>query len=121
MRIQGPNPYLNIYNQQKNQKVNKDKKEVKDQVAISSEAKLKQMNKSQNTASTQNVQKNKKEKKEEKEQVTITSEAKLMQMNKSQHTARSQYVQTIKERVHSGEYEMDHQQTAQKLLEFWKK
>ncbi|HLR42064.1 MAG TPA: flagellar biosynthesis anti-sigma factor FlgM [Pseudogracilibacillus sp.] len=84
MRIQGPNPYLNIYNQQKNQKVSKDKKETKDQVAIS-------------------------------------SEAKLMQMNKGQHTARSQYVQTIKERVQSGEYEMDHQQTAQKLLEFWKK
>lgn len=84
MRIQGPNPYLNIYNQQKNQNVNKDKKELKDQVAIS-------------------------------------SEAKLMQMSKGQHNTRSQYVQTIKERVQSGEYEIDHQQTAQKLLEFWKK
>lgn len=84
MRIQGPNPYLNIYNQQKSQKVNKDKKELKDQVAIS-------------------------------------SEAKLMQLNKDQDKERSQYVQAIKERVQSGEYEMDHQLTAQKLLEFWKK
>lgn len=84
MRIQGPNPYLNIYNQQKQQKLNKETKETKDRVAIS-------------------------------------SEAKLMQINKSQHTARSEYLQSIKERVQSGEYEMDHQATAQKLLEFWKK
>lgn len=56
MRIQGPNPYLNLYNQQKYEKVNNNKKETKDQLAISSEAKLMQMQKSQKAERKQHVQ-----------------------------------------------------------------
>lgn len=56
MRIQGPNPYLNIYKQQKHQQINKENNQKEDKLNISQQAKLMQISKSQQTERTQFVQ-----------------------------------------------------------------
>lgn len=83
MKIQGPNPYVNMYRtNQKPVKFSKDKGLKDDQLNISNKA--------------------------------------LQLQKNNQHVTRKQEVTEIKSLVQSGEYEVDYQKTAEKLLEFWK-
>lgn len=54
-----------------------------------------------------------------KDEVNISSEAVKMQGDKQQETERSAYVKEIKESVKAGEYKIDHEQLAQKMIDFW--
>lgn len=83
MKIQGPNPYLNIYRtNQKTVKPNKSKV-LKD------------------------------------DQLNISHQALQLQQNK-QSAVRSEKVSEMKSLVQSGEYKVDYEKTAKKLLEFWR-
>lgn len=84
MKIQGPNPVLNAYKQQR-------------QKQISNRAE------------------------QQKDQLNISTEAKQLQKNKHYDIERSKYVDEIKKLVQSGEYKVDHDKTAQKMIDFWTK
>lgn len=83
MKIQGPNPYLNVYRtNQKTVRTNKGQG-LKD------------------------------------DQLNISNKALQLQQNK-QKLVRHEKVAEIKSLVQSGEYQVDHEKTAEKLLEFWR-
>ena len=56
MKIQGPNPYLHIYNQQKQSTIRKKSDQKTDQLNISQEAKMMQMNQTGQSERAQYVQ-----------------------------------------------------------------
>lgn len=83
MKIQGPNPYLNIYKaNQRPVKTNKNEKNKDDQLKISDEA--------------------------------------LQLLQGGKNVERQQKVSEIKTLVQSGEYKIDYEKTAEKLLKFWR-
>ncbi|HLQ95568.1 MAG TPA: flagellar biosynthesis anti-sigma factor FlgM [Pseudogracilibacillus sp.] len=54
-----------------------------------------------------------------KDEANISFEAMKIQGAKQQETERSAYVKEIKESVKNGEYKIDHEQLAQKMIDFW--
>lgn len=56
----------------------------------------------------------------QKDELKISTEAKKLQKNEVQ-LERSKYVAEIKQRVQSGQYKIDYEQTAQKMIDFWSK
>lgn len=83
MKIQGPNPYLNVYKtNQPTVKPHKDEGIKDDQLNISSKA---------------------------------------LQLQKNEMMAsRKQHIADIKALVQSGEYKVNYEKTAEKLLDFWR-
>lgn len=57
---------------------------------------------------------------QQQDEIKISTQAKKLQQNQS-NIERTQYVNEIKERVQSGEYKIDYDLTAQKMIEFWSK
>lgn len=55
------------------------------------------------------------------DQLDISSAAKQLQESKKVNTQRAEYVQNIKSEIKSGEYEIDHEKVAQKMIDFWSK
>jgi negative regulator of flagellin synthesis FlgM len=51
----------------------------------------------------------------------ISSQAMQLQENTKVNAKREAYVQEIKSRVESGEYVINHEKTAEKMIEFWSK
>ncbi|HLS09734.1 flagellar biosynthesis anti-sigma factor FlgM [Lentibacillus sp.] len=56
-----------------------------------------------------------------KDQLEISSQAKEMLENKKVDSKRAAYVQQIKESVDKGDYRINHEKTAQKMIDFWSK
>lgn len=56
-----------------------------------------------------------------KDQIKISTEAKKLQENNQIDIERSKYVNEIKQLVQSGEYKVEHDKTAQKMIDFWTK
>jgi len=63
----------------------------------------------------------KKQESNQKDQLNISNQAKQMQETKHQEMKRSEYVKNIQHSVQSGEYKVDHEKLAQKMIEFWSK
>lgn len=55
------------------------------------------------------------------DQLQISSQAKQLQENTKVNAKREAYVQEIKNRVESGEYAINFEKTAQKMIDFWSK
>lgn len=55
------------------------------------------------------------------DQLNISAEAKKMQQNQFHELKRSEYVEEIKDKVQSGEYKVDSEKTAQKMINFLSK
>lgn len=55
------------------------------------------------------------------DQLDISKAAKQLQESKVANTQRTEYVQEIKDAVKSGQYKVDHEQVAQKMIDFWSK
>ncbi|MBP1971173.1 negative regulator of flagellin synthesis FlgM [Virgibacillus natechei] len=56
-----------------------------------------------------------------KDQIEISSQAKQLQENEKPHVQRASYVQEIKNAVESGEYKVNPERTAEKMIDFWSK
>ncbi|WP_249871321.1 flagellar biosynthesis anti-sigma factor FlgM [Oceanobacillus saliphilus] len=56
-----------------------------------------------------------------KDQIEISSEAKQLQENEKTSEKRATHVQEIKQAVESGNYKVNPEKTAQKMLDFWSK
>lgn len=56
-----------------------------------------------------------------KDQVEISSQAKQLQEAKKPNEQRAKYVQEIKNAVQSGEYKIDVEATARKMIDFFTK
>lgn len=54
-----------------------------------------------------------------KDQIEISSEAKQLQESEKPNAKRASYVQEIKNQVDSGEYKVNHEKTAEKMIDFW--
>lgn len=69
------------------------------------------------------IQKQNEVKKEinKKDQIEISSHAKQLQENEKPNAKRAAYVQEIKNAVEAGEYKINHEKTAQKMIDFWSK
>ena len=57
----------------------------------------------------------------QQDQLEISSEAMKLQENIKVNAKREAYVQEIKNRVESGQYEINYEKTAQKMIDFWSK
>jgi negative regulator of flagellin synthesis FlgM len=57
----------------------------------------------------------------QKDQLEISTEALKLQENTKVSAKREAYVQEIKNRVESGQYEINYEKTAQKMIDFWSK
>ena len=57
----------------------------------------------------------------QKDQLNISTEAKQMQETKHHEMKRAEYVKDIKQSVQSGEYKVEHEKLAQKMIDFWSK
>ncbi|MUK90806.1 flagellar biosynthesis anti-sigma factor FlgM [Ornithinibacillus sp. L9] len=55
----------------------------------------------------------------QKDQLEISTQAKQLQESENIHPKREAYVQEIKNAVESGEYKINHEKTAQKMIDFW--
>ncbi|MFS0750797.1 flagellar biosynthesis anti-sigma factor FlgM [Oceanobacillus sp. 1P07AA] len=55
-----------------------------------------------------------------KDQIEISSKAKQLQESASD-PKRAAYLEELKNKIDAGEYKVDYDQTAQKLMNFWKK
>lgn len=55
-----------------------------------------------------------------KDQLEISEEAMKLQKGESADEKRLAYVKAIKHKIDTGTYEVDYQQTAQKMIDFWK-
>ncbi|WP_156288307.1 flagellar biosynthesis anti-sigma factor FlgM [Oceanobacillus salinisoli] len=53
------------------------------------------------------------------DQVEISSAAKQLQESEKPNEKRAEYVQSIKNLVDSGEYQVNPEKTAKKMIEFW--
>ncbi|GAB3056905.1 flagellar biosynthesis anti-sigma factor FlgM [Virgibacillus ainsalahensis] len=58
---------------------------------------------------------------EKKDQIEISSQAKQLQEKSKPDAERAAYVQEIKNAVDAGEYKINHEKTAQKMIDFWSK
>ncbi|WP_164668079.1 flagellar biosynthesis anti-sigma factor FlgM [Virgibacillus doumboii] len=56
-----------------------------------------------------------------KDQLEISNQAKQMLENEKPSAKRASYVQQIKETIDAGEYQINHEKTAQKMIDFWSK
>ncbi|MGJ9457629.1 flagellar biosynthesis anti-sigma factor FlgM [Oceanobacillus sp. CF4.6] len=56
-----------------------------------------------------------------KDQIEISSQAKQLQETDKTSEKRAAYVQEIQQAVNSGEYKVNPEKAAQKMLEFWSK
>jgi len=56
-----------------------------------------------------------------RDQLNISREAQQLQKSDQASIKRSEYVQKIKQAVQSGEYKVDYEKTAQKMIDFWSK
>lgn len=57
--------------------------------------------------------------KDQKDKINISNEAMQLQKNKEMNQDRAERVQSIKKAFQSGEYEIDTEKTAQKMIDFW--
>lgn len=57
----------------------------------------------------------------QKDQLQISSQAKELQGNEKPNKERAAYVQDIKNAVESGDYKVNHEKTARKMIAFWNK
>ncbi|MHA6252370.1 flagellar biosynthesis anti-sigma factor FlgM [Oceanobacillus sp. CAU 1775] len=55
------------------------------------------------------------------DELQISKEALKLQENKPPLAKRAAYVEEIKQQVDSGQYKVDYEQTAQKMIDFWRK
>lgn len=55
------------------------------------------------------------------DELQISQEALKLQENQKPAEKRAAYVDEIKQQVDAGQYKVDYEQTAQKMIEFWKK
>lgn len=62
-----------------------------------------------------------KQAKSHEDKLEISSEAKQLQENGEVSAERAAHVQEIKQAVDRGEYKTNHEQTAQKMIDFWRK
>lgn len=62
-----------------------------------------------------------KKKVSKEDQLNISNAAKQLQESNKTNTQRAEYVQNIKNAVKSGQYEIDHEKVAQKMIDFWSK
>lgn len=62
-----------------------------------------------------------KKKVSQEDQLNISNAAKQLQESNKTNTQRAEYVQNIKNAVKSGQYEIDHEKVAQKMIDFWSK
>jgi len=86
MKINGPNPLLNIYNNQMNNKRHATKSKT------------------------------------QSDKINISDAAQKLHGNGPQvNEKRLEYVQEIKQSVESGQYKVNYERTAQKMIEFWSK
>lgn len=53
------------------------------------------------------------------DQIEISSEAKKLLENEKTDPKREAYVQNIKDKVAAGEYKINYEKTAKKMIEFW--
>jgi negative regulator of flagellin synthesis FlgM len=53
------------------------------------------------------------------DQLEISSQALKLQENTKVNAKREAYVQEIKNRVEAGQYEINYEKTAQKMIDFW--
>lgn len=53
------------------------------------------------------------------DQLEISSQALKLQENTKSNAKREAYVQEIKNRIETGEYEINYEKTAQKMIDFW--
>ncbi|MFD1361688.1 flagellar biosynthesis anti-sigma factor FlgM [Lentibacillus salinarum] len=53
------------------------------------------------------------------DQVEISNQAKEMLKNGKADAKRASYVQHIKDAVDKGDYQINHEKTAQKMIDFW--
>lgn len=63
----------------------------------------------------------KKDNNQKDDQLNISKEAKKLQKNDTHATERRERVAEIKKLVQSGEYKIDYNKTAQKMIDFWTK
>ncbi|WP_010647627.1 flagellar biosynthesis anti-sigma factor FlgM [Oceanobacillus massiliensis] len=56
-----------------------------------------------------------------KDQIEISNQAKQLQENGKASEKRAAYFQEIKQAVDSGEYKVNPEKTAQKMIDFWSK
>lgn len=70
---------------------------------------------------TQLKQTDPKKKVNREDQLDISSAAKQLQETKKVNTQRAEYVQNIKNKINTGQYEVDHEKVAQKMIDFWSK
>lgn len=56
-----------------------------------------------------------------KDQLQISSQARELQGSEKPNKERAAYVQDIKNAVQSGDYKVNHEKTAQKMIAFWNK
>ncbi|WP_026908976.1 flagellar biosynthesis anti-sigma factor FlgM [Paucisalibacillus globulus] len=57
----------------------------------------------------------------QQDQLEISSEAMKLQENIKVNAKREAYVEEIKNRVESGQYEINYEKTAHKMIDFWSK
>lgn len=62
-----------------------------------------------------------KQTREQKDKIDISQAAKSLQENRQHEVERERYVQEIKEQVQAGEYKLDHEKLASKMIDFWKR
>lgn len=72
-------------------------------------------------AQLQQQQTDPKKKVNREDQLDISSAAKQLQESKKANTQRAEYVQNIKNEVKSGQYVVDNEKVAQKMIDFWSK
>lgn len=56
-----------------------------------------------------------------KDKLNISNEAKQLQVNKQSSEERTKYVENIKKDIQSGQYTVNYEKTAQKMIDFWSK
>lgn len=61
------------------------------------------------------------QKEQRRDELNISSQAKQLQESNKKFMKRSEYIQQIKNEIKSGKYEINYEETAQKLIDFWSK
>ena len=57
---------------------------------------------------------------EQNDKINISEEAKTLQKTQQHEVNRKQFIQKIKAQVQSNSYEVNHEQLAEKMIQFWK-
>ncbi len=57
----------------------------------------------------------------QQDQLEISSEAKELQESEKLHPKREAYLQQLKKDIQTGNYEINYEKTAQKMIDFWSK